>query len=172
MNLANHCELCDHQQTDFKTGTTCGLTNKKPQFNITCPKIQLNTKLEDKLKAVHIQYEHFRRKDLLTKTYFIVLTLIGIAVIIGGYLLGKYIFDKGVISTVPLIIMIVGLTPIGMAIRTLINHQQDLSTAKGKKDRLDEILKSYRIEYDIDVVFGKEIHEHRETHVELNIHKV
>ena len=42
MDLARHCDLCDNQKTSLKLGTTCELTDQKPEFNKTCSKIKLN----------------------------------------------------------------------------------------------------------------------------------
>ncbi len=167
MDLARHCDLCDNQKTSLKIGTTCGLNDRKPEFNKTCPKIELNEKFENKLKSVNIEYENFKRKKLLTFTYFGVFVIIGISVIVGGYLLGKYALDSGVISTVPIIIMAVGLAPLGMAFGTLNKHRQEIEIAKNKKDKIDEVLNEYRIEYDIDISFGKEIHGTQEVYAEL-----
>ena len=63
MNPTRHCELCDKQKTDLKVGTTCGLTDRKPEFNKTCAKIELNEKFENKLKKVNIEYENFKRRN-------------------------------------------------------------------------------------------------------------
>jgi hypothetical protein len=167
MDLARHCDLCDNQKTSLKIGTTCGLNDRKPEFNKICPKIELNEKFENKLKSVNIEYENFKRKKLLTVVYFGVFVIIGIAVIVGGYLLGKYALDSGVISTVPIIIMAVGLGPLGMAFGTLNKHRQEIEIAKNKKDKIDEVLNEYRIEYDIDISFGKEIHGTQEVYAEL-----
>jgi hypothetical protein len=167
MDLTRHCELCDNQKTDLKIGTTCGLTDRKPEFNKTCTKIKLTDKFENKLKSVNIEYENFKRKKTLTYIYFAVFLVIGIAVIVGGYLLGKYALDSGVISTVPIIIMGVGLAPLGMAFGTLNKHRQDIEAAKYKKDRIDEVLNEYRIEYDINIMFGKEIHGTQEVYANL-----
>jgi hypothetical protein len=167
MDLARHCDLCDNQKKSLKIGTTCGLNDKKPEFNKTCPKIKLNEKFENKLKSVNIEYENFKRKKLLTFAYFGVFVVIGIAVIVGGYLLGKYALESGVISTVPIIIMAVGLAPLGMAFGTLNKHRQEIEIVKNKKDKIDEVLNEYRIEYDIDISFGKEIHGTQEVYAEL-----
>jgi len=167
MVLARHCDLCDNQKTSLKIGTTCGLNDRKPEFNKTCPKIELNEKFENKLKSVNIEYENFKRKKLLTYIYFGVFVIIGVTVIVGGYLLGKYALDSGVISTVPIIIMAVGLAPLGMAFGTLNKHRQEIEIAKNKKDNIDEVLNEYRIEYDIDISFGKEIHGTQEVYAEL-----
>ena len=42
MNVKRHCDLCEHQVLNLKEGTICGLTNKKPNFNTTCLKINFN----------------------------------------------------------------------------------------------------------------------------------
>ena len=167
MNLARHCELCDNQKTDLKVGTTCGLTGRKPEFNKTCANIQLNEKFENKLKMVNIEYQNFKRKKVLTYSYFVVFIGIGILVIVGGYLLGKYALDSRVISTVPLIIMSVGLALLGMAFGTLNKYKQDIEVAKSKKSKIEEVLSEYRIEYEIDVIFGKKIHGTQEVYAEL-----
>ena len=167
MDLARHCELCDNQKINLEVGTTCGLTERKPEFNKTCSKIELNEKFEKKLKSVNIEYENIKRKKTLTYTYFIVFLLIGIAVIVGGYLLGKYALNKRVISTVPLIIMGVGLAPLGLAFGNLNNYRQSIQVAKNKKDKVDEVLNEYRIEYEIDITFGEEIHGTQEVHTVL-----
>ncbi|EDM44606.1 hypothetical protein SCB49_13580 [unidentified eubacterium SCB49] len=167
MDLARHCDLCDNQKTNLKIGTICGLNERKPDFNKTCSKIELNEKFENKLKLVNIDYENIKRKQLLTYIYFAVFMIIGIAVIVGGYLFGKYVFDSGVISTVPIIIMVVGLAPFAMAFGTLNKHRQEIEIAKNKKDKVEEVLNEYSIEYDIDISFGKEIHGSQEVYAVL-----
>lgn len=167
MELVRHCELCDHQKKSLKEETTCGLTNRKPEFNKTCIKIELNEKFENILKSFNISYEKFKRAKFLTYAYFVVFFIIGISVIIGGYLLGKYAFDNRVFSAAPLIIMGVGLGPLGMAFGTLNKHRLDLNAAKVKKDRVDQVLKLYRIEYEIDIKFGKEYHGNQDVYVDL-----
>ncbi len=45
MNINEHykfCKQCTHRQLDLKTGLQCDLTNKKPDFNNTCPTFQLD----------------------------------------------------------------------------------------------------------------------------------
>ena len=96
-----------------------------------------------------------------------VFLIIGLVVIIGGYLLGKYALDNGVLSTVPIIIMGIGLIPLGLAFGTLNKFRQEIEVAKSKKDRVDEVLSEYRIEYDINIMFGKEIHGTQEVFADL-----
>lgn len=169
MNLARHCELCDYQEINFKNGTTCRLTNQKPTFHKTCSKIKLSNKFEDKIRNVNVEYKRIKRTEILTYVYFAVFLIIGIAVIAGGYFFGKYVYDKGVISTVPVIIMGIGLTPLWMAFGTLNRYRQDVQAAKTKKRNVDEVLSAYNIDYSIDITFGKEIHGTQEVRIDLDI---
>jgi len=169
MDLARHCNLCDHQKISLKEGTTCGLTDQKPEFNKTCFKIELNEKFEDTLKSVNIEYEQIKQTKTLTHLYFGVFITLGIAVIIVGYLLGKHALNSGVISTVPLIIMAIGLAPLGKALDTLTKYRQRIQVAKSKKDKMDEVLNVYRIQYDIDMKFGKKHHGTQEVQTKLNV---
>ena len=108
MNPIYHCNLCDHQEKSLSQGSICTLTGHKPAFSNTCSKISLGTAFEDKLKDVNIRYTKLQKDRAITYAYFIVFLLIGIIVIAGGFLFGKYVYDKGFLSTVPLIIMAVG----------------------------------------------------------------
>jgi len=116
---------------------------------------------------VNIVYRNVQRKKPLTLIYFVVFVVIGLAVMVGGYLLGAYALDGGVISTVPLIIMGVGIAPLGMAFGALNKYRQDMQAAKDKKDRIDQVLATYRIEYTIDIQFGKMVHGDQEVYAEL-----
>jgi len=110
MLRTKHCELCDHQETSLKEGTTCGLTTGKPDFDTTCSNIKLKDKFTNKLKSANIEFEKIRRTKIVTYIYFVVYFLLGLAVIAGAYLLFTYALNKGVVMTVPIVIMGAGLT--------------------------------------------------------------
>ena len=171
MDLARHCELCDNQIIDLKIGTTCKLNNKKPEFNKTCSKIELNEKFEEKLKIVNANYQNIKNEKGITYLYFIIFFLISISIIVGGYLLGKYGLEKGVISTVPIIIMGVGLIFLSKPFGVLNNHKNEISISKKKKENIDEVLNLYNIRYEMDIQFGKEIHGDKEVYIDLKINK-
>ncbi|RZS91898.1 hypothetical protein [Aquimarina brevivitae] len=170
-HLASHCELCDHQQFDLKIGTTCALTDRKPEFNKTCSKIELNDKFETQLKDINITYDQLKRKKALTIAYFVVMVFVGIAIITSAFLLGKYALGNRVVSAVPIIIMGVSLGPFVMGFGTLNSYLQELRVAKSKKERIDKILDLYNIKYDLDIQFGKSYHGTQEAAVHLNIKK-
>ncbi|GAA4277986.1 hypothetical protein [Aquimarina mytili] len=169
MNLARHCELCDNQTVSLKDGTTCILTNKKPEFNKTCSKIDLREKFEQKLKEVNIHYEQVKKTKIASYVNFGIFLFIGLFVMFGGYYLGKYALDGGVISTVPFIIMGVGFLILPMAFGPLNRYRQDINAAKNKKDKVDEVLNLYNIDYTIDLKFGKEIHGTQEVYADLKV---
>lgn len=167
MDLTNHCKLCDNQYFTLVSGTTCKLTNQKPDFDKACLKIELNDKFEEKVTEININYEKIKRTKLLTYTYFTVFLIISLVVMIGGYILGKYVFEKGVISTVPLIIIGVGFTILPKAFGSLNYYRNEMLIAKTKKESLDGILSAYNIDYEIDIRFGKEIHGNQEVETDL-----
>ncbi|WP_130735853.1 hypothetical protein [Flavobacterium sp. J27] len=169
MDLTRHCELCDHQKIDLIQGTTCGLTDKKPSFNTTCIKIELHEKFETKLKDSNVKYQKLIGEKPITYLYFVVFLFIGLSVILGGFLLGKYALDKGVISTTPIIIMSVGLLPLGLAFGALNNHRNELKIVENRKRKIDEVLHLYRIEYSIGIQFGKKYHGVQEVYTDLKL---
>ena len=171
MNQAEHCRLCNNQEVDLKVGTTCGLTNKKPDFYKSCSKIDFSDKLEHKIKEVNSRYESIKRRSTLTYIYSILILVISLSVMIGGWYFGKYVYDAGVISTVPLIIIGVGFLLFPTAFGPLNFHRRDLKMAKNEKEKIDKILSFYNIDYSIEIKFGKEIHGTQEVFTDLKLQK-
>lgn len=169
MHPTRHCDLCDYIKPSFKVGTTCGLTNRKPEFNRICPNFTLSENFENQLKSLNIEYDKINRKKSTTYIYFIFFTTVGIAVIVAGYLTGKYAYRYGVFSTIPVVIMSAGLVPLGMALEKLKNFRRTHEVAKNKKDKVDEVLNVYQIKYDIDITYGEEFHETQEVFAELKM---
>ncbi|MFK7811621.1 MAG: hypothetical protein AB8B59_03950 [Maribacter sp.] len=169
MNLARHCALCDNQLVNIKEGTTCKLTSKKPEFNKTCTKIELNEKFEKKIKKVNIELENIKRTKTDTIGHVVIFTVISLAVIFAGYYLGKYAWDGGVISITPLIIITIGLGVLVLAVGPLNKFRNDMLITKDNKDKLDEVLDLYNIEYEIDLKYGKEVHGVKNVQTDLKI---
>lgn len=167
MNLAKHCELCDHQKVNLKDGTTCGLTNLKPDFKTTCADIKLRSKFENKLKLVNITFEKYRRKKPLVFGYFLVFLVLGIAVMTFGYYLATYILEVGYISTIPIIFFVVGFILLGIGFGAFNGQRNDMNLATKDKKELDTLLEKYRITYHIDIRFGKTYHGVEDVDVSL-----
>ena len=171
INRAEHCRLCQHQEVDLTTGTTCGLTNKKPDFHESCPTINFSEKLEHKIKETNSRYQNIRRKSSLTYIYSLIILAISFAIVIGGWYFGKYVYDAGVLSALPVLIIGVGCLLFPAAFGPLNYHRRDLKMAKIEKDKIDKILSLYNINYSIEIQFGKQMHGSQEVFADLNLEK-
>lgn len=172
MNVTKHCQLCDHQKIDFKTGTLCTLTDRKPEFINKCVKATFNTKLESKIKDTNIEYISVLNTKWLVYINFVVFLLIALAVILAGYFLAEYLLKFRVVAAAPFIISLVGLLFIlPLAVGPLNTYKNDLKLAEAKKEDLDAVLKIYNIKYNIDISFGKKYHGTQDISVDLKIKK-
>ncbi len=169
MELARHCELCDHQQVDFVDGTTCMLTQKKPSFNRTCSKIQLNSKFKEKLEAVNVNYEAVKRTKITAYIYLVVFLMISAAVAFLGYTIAKFALNVGVFSTIPIIIYAISGYLVLMAFNPLSTYRKEIVVATSKKDKIDAVLLLYNIKYTFDVKFGQKIHGEQQYNATLDI---
>lgn len=169
MDLARHCILCDNQVVSIKEGTTCKLTNKKPDFDTTCKTIELNEKFEERIKKVNIEYQNVQRTKTDTFGHVIIFSIISLSVIIGGYYFGSYAWQHGVISTVPLVIIGVGLVVLVFAFGPMNKFRNDLAIAKSNKDKLEEVLNLYNIDYKIDLKYGEKIHGTIQVQADLKL---
>ncbi len=167
MEKSKHCEICENQLYDFKTGTRCGITNERPNFKEKCPDIILDKKYQDKIKEVNVEFELVIRSKLLCYFNFILYFSISISIMIAGFLLGFYVFEKGAITTVPLIVIGIGFIVLPKSIGALVHYHQTMSIAQKKKTKLDEILSRYNVEYSIDVIINTDIHDNKEIETNL-----
>lgn len=171
MNTLTHCVLCEHQKLDLATGTTCGITNKKPDFFKTCPKIEFDEKLDSKIKRVHIELKTAQNEKLKVYFHLFFFFILGVLTLLGGYYLGSRSFSNGVISTVPLIVMGIGIFLFIVGISPLYKYYQKLNVLIANKNDLDTVIDVYGIQYDIDISFGQEIHGKKEVFSNLKVHK-
>lgn len=151
MNKSDHCMFCDHKIVDFKTGTLCMLTNKKPDFEIKCNYISLDTNYKQQIEELNIKYEAVKKTKIDSYGHFVFYLIISIGVVLVGYFIGKYALDSGVISTVPLIIMSIGIGIIGLAVGPLNYYNNELKLSKNNKERLDKISGLYGYDYNINI---------------------
>ncbi|WP_204346524.1 hypothetical protein [Psychroserpens algicola] len=171
MNLTQHCKICDHKIIDFKTGTLCGLTDKKPDFQHKCGLIKLDAEFEKEIEHVNIEYETVLKTKTDTVGHVIMYSILALALVLGGFLLGKFILDKGVISTVPIVIMTVGLAALGFAFAPLNLYNTNLNIAKKRKDALDSVSKMYGYNYDINITHLKDSLGNKFYETDLKIRK-
>lgn len=162
MNLAKHCEICDNRVFDFSTGTSCGLTGRKPEFFGKCPDIKFESNYLDRIKEVYIDYHKVASTRNLIITNFILFLSFGILVMAGGYFFGSIAWDKGVISTVPLIIMGIGFSIIPFATGPLTGYIQNIGVEKKRKSALDNLLASYNIKYEVEILIDEDVHGNKD----------
>lgn len=167
MDLTKHCQLCDHKIFDFHKGSRCGLTEEKPHFNRKCGEILFGQNKEARIKEVNIEYELVKRSKALSIANFAFFLLLGVGVMAGGWLLGVYAFEGGVISTVPIFIMGVGLSFFPLSFGPLNNYRQGMAVASKKKKELDDLLRMYYIEYSIEVMVVKDRYGNTEIDTDL-----
>ncbi|MEK6478572.1 hypothetical protein WJR50_13595 [Catalinimonas sp. 4WD22] len=167
MNLASHCRICENQLYDIEVGTRCSLTNDRPSFREKCSEIRLEKKYENIIKEVNIEYELVRRTKLISYANFVFFLLVSVLLISAGYFFGKYGLEKGVISTVPLIIIGAGILVLPLASGPLNKYRQSIAVAKKKKEELDKVLALYNTKYTIEVIVNKDLHGNKEIDTKL-----
>lgn len=148
-------------------GTICSLTGNKPEFNNKCQNIQFENNYEKIIREVNINLHLVRLTKTDTVLSVVVFLPLSIAVMAAGYLIGRYAWESGVISTVPLIIMGVGFLVMPLATGPLNKYRQTYGVAKKRKQQLDDLLSSYNIEYTIDVSVRKDFHGNQEVETDL-----
>lgn len=129
----------------------------------------LSHSIEEKVKAVNVEFELIMRNKLMIQVNLIVFLTLSVGIMIGGYLFGKLILDRGVFSAIPLIIIGIGLVMLPFAFGPFNKFRNKLTVAKSKKQRVDEVLALYGVRYTFDVSFGKEVHGSRDVKTNLSI---
>ncbi|UZD21489.1 hypothetical protein PBT90_18400 [Algoriphagus halophytocola] len=172
MELAKHCELCDHRVFDLSTGTTCGLTSMRPDFKGKCPNIKFGDNHIRRIREVNIEHYRVASKKWMNVAHFILYFMIGVTIMLGGYFLGSMAWDKGVVSKVPLIIIGVGFLIIPFATGPLISFRQDFQIEKKRKMKMDQLLKSYNIEYDSEIIVDEDVHGNKDYNAKISFSRL
>ena len=166
---SDHCKLCDLKIVDFSKGTLCSLTNQRPNFNKTCRDISFKNEIEKQITEVNIEYESV----LKSKTNDIGLAwtniIIGLFIIGLSMLITYFIFQKGFISTITIILFGVALIPIGKGVGGFNHYNTKLKIAKEKKNKLDQTLALYKKSYRINIQHIKDSLGNVEHKVDLKI---
>ncbi|WP_336127269.1 hypothetical protein [Mesoflavibacter sp. CH_XMU1422-2] len=89
-----HCDLCIHSKRDLKTGLTCGLTGKKPNFKSFCSKIVFSDhfKIYASQLLADIQNLQKRKTSIYSNVFF--LLSIGITIIVCTFFSANNSFIK------------------------------------------------------------------------------
>ena len=133
MELVKHCLLCDNRDFDIQTGSTCSLTSQKPSFSKKCQNIAFEQAYEKVIVDTNTAHFLVKRTKVKTIVHVNTFLIIGILVIGLGYFIGTYALDRGVISTIPLIIISLGFGAIIIAGRPANKYIQELKIIEKRK---------------------------------------
>jgi len=167
-----HCMMCEHYSKDVNIGVQCQLTGKRPQFGNKCDHFRVYpNRFFERIEDINIQYQKVVRSKTLMISNVIFYTIVMLAFVISGYLLGLFYFDNGVISVGPLAIMAVGLFVLPLAIGPWNKYRSDLNVVTSRKNELDATLQLYGFEYDIKQIFKKGNHDFFEVDTNISVRK-
>lgn len=167
MNFSKHCDLCENEITSLEKGLTCKLTKRKPNFEITCPKIKLGKKFQEKLEITNLELERIRRNKTSSHINFYFLITIGFVLIIGGNYFFKSTIESVYSLEISLGIISIGVSLLGVAYAKFNGFRRKLKNAEFDKNEIDEFFKKYGIEYKTSFCFKEEIHGIQEVIVKL-----
>lgn len=166
LKKVDHCKLCNHRDFDMIKGNRCGLSGKKPEFTVKCSSILFENKMIEHIRNVEVAHAIVLRTKFDTIINLIVYGFIALAIIVAGYLIGKFAWDKGVLSTVPLIIISAGVGVLPLASGPVNRYIHSIKIVKKDKAKLESVLKLYSIKYFFDVKI-KDVHGMKNVQGEL-----
>jgi hypothetical protein len=170
MDFKEHCNLCENIKSNLQEGIICGLTNQKPTFNKTCPKIKLGKKFEKQLGVIHIDIEKLKKQKRLIYTQFFLSIILGSILILSqrNLFVGfDFTYSKYLKLAQSLLVVFLGFGLCSIALNELKKYRKKLKIVKDQKHKIDNILDEYRIEYSCSVEFGKKYHDIQDVVVEL-----
>lgn len=173
MNFKEHCNLCDNIKISLQDGITCGLTDKKPVFNQTCPNILLGKEFEKKIGLLHIELESLKNRKLSIYVYSFLYMLLALIIIVSLIYYGKLFKDSDFAYSIYLelsaylLVILPLLQLISLAYRKLSRYTHKMKIMKGQQNTINTVLKKYQIEYSYRIEFGKKYHRNQDIIVEL-----
>ncbi|WP_412984393.1 hypothetical protein [Pontimicrobium sp. IMCC45349] len=157
---------------DFKTGITCGLINRKPDFKVKCNVIKLEDTFKQQITEANVTYETIQNTRTDVFGHVIIFSIITVLLFGGGVYLLKYLYDGGFIAKLPFIIMGVGLLTLGKAFGPFNTYTRDLKAAKYHKEKIDSISKIYGYTYDINIKHIKDSLGNLSHKVDLRLRRI
>ena len=176
MNVKRHCDLCEHQVLNLKEGTICGLTNKKPNFNTTCLKINFNKKIKTELEnlLVDLEIEKTKKKKIISN--LIVNSFFGIIIMVAGFFLIRTTLPKlnrVYVEYVWFLSLVVatGYYLFKKPFLELASFKKIIRNSNYELFNIEEVLNLYSVTYKYDIEILKEVHGTQEYSFEIEIIK-
>ena len=149
MFQAKHCDLCEYPNRDLNVGLKCGLTNKKPDFKVTCPDIKFSDYLKIDLTDLLTEIEGITKNKIYEYMNFILLSTLGLVIIIGynfdvnKILVLEFSYIKFNNMYIYLFINYLGMMCISMAFSRWHTHRRTLKNLHFIKNEINILLYSY-----------------------------
>lgn len=169
-----HCQFCSLKKYDFKTGTTCGLTKKVPDFNKTCPDIKFkNQTIEAQIIKINADFEHNKHSKfwvLLNLSFF---SIVFILLILSAIFFAEYLnsYDKYRFYVIPLVIIIISFSVLRIAVGPFNTYRRDYKIYSFEKERIDSFLSLYGIRYSLNFKRNKRIGESLDIDYDFELKK-
>ena len=146
MIQSRHCDLCKHEKRSLKNGLTCGLTDKRPDFKKTCSSFKLANEARQDYKTIINEYDNIKSEKKATHSKFYTLILIGFILILYGTFFMKETINFHIYSLrFVYVIYGFGIIFILTSFGILNRHKRELKNIIYEKNRIEEILKQYKI---------------------------
>jgi hypothetical protein len=149
-----HCDLCEHPKRDLKIGLTCGLTNKKPDFNISCSDIKFSNSFKEYLPELTNQIENVKKRKAFIYLSCFLISVLGLIIIIGSHpliakaLKREYLYSIIKHLEVVALFYFIGGGLISLGLMSLNKHRRTLKKLEDEKRELNMVLINYN--YDIE----------------------
>lgn len=149
MFQAKHCDLCEYPKRDFNVGLRCGLTDKKPDFKVACPKLKFSDSLKMDLTLLLGEIENLKKNKTYQYINFMLLTILGLVIIIGyNFELNKILvldFSYRGYKNIHIYYFFnfLGMMCISMAYSKLYSYRKTIKKLKFKKNETNKLLKNY-----------------------------
>ena len=161
--IIQHCNLCEYQKKDFKTGSYCGITNEVPYFEKGCNTINLGRTFKNKIKQVNTEYYRLLDKKRNVLIRFILLTLFGFLILFLNFLFFKIYYQsipteeyRFHIDFLPISTMLIlGVILILQGVFPFISYYHNKGIIHKKRSDLDNFCKLYGIDYEIELKHSK-----------------
>jgi hypothetical protein len=173
-----HCQFCSLKKYDFKTGTTCGLTKKVPDFNKTCPDIIFkNQTLESQIIKINADFEHNKDSKFWVILNLIFFSTIFILLILSGFLFAEYLNRLDFASSrirlyvIPVVFFGISVLVLKIAVGPFNTYSRDYKIYNFEKNRIDSLLSLYGISYVLKFKRNKRIGESLDIDYDFELKK-
>ncbi|WP_299677112.1 hypothetical protein [uncultured Tenacibaculum sp.] len=85
MKYTEHCDLCEYSKRDYKSGLSCGLTNKKPNFKIVCSNIKFSKYFKESQQELLNEIREIKKQKTQVYIEFTLFGLIGFIIIMVNF---------------------------------------------------------------------------------------